>query len=309
MTSTTPAGTQAVDRAAALIDLVVRADEPLSFTELSEETGLARSTTSRLLAALERTELVERDAAGGYVAGPLFALYAALPRPVAAGGPAGPADAGDGRRAHRRDRAPRRRPRPPGSCTSARSSRPSCCRRATGTRSTYPRTARRSARCSRLRACCPVPAGRLERSPPATPSAPARSCARELRDGPPPRLRGHPRRARGRAHRYRRARCGGDDGVVAAIGISGPTARLQDRLDRIGRLLVEQRRRRCRPCCARQDPHSTTPPAGGRGMTTRRDPAGALRRDAASATPPGARAHPPGARAGDGAADACSSTR
>ena len=45
-------GTQAVDRAAALIDLVVRADDPPSFTELSDETGLARSTTSRLLAAL-----------------------------------------------------------------------------------------------------------------------------------------------------------------------------------------------------------------------------------------------------------------
>ena len=52
-----------------------------SFTELSDETGLARSTTSRLLAALERTELVERDAAGGYVAGPLFALHAALHDP------------------------------------------------------------------------------------------------------------------------------------------------------------------------------------------------------------------------------------
>src|SRR3954469_20889890 len=77
----TSGGTQAVDRAAALISLVVRADEPLSFTELSDETGLARSTTSRLLAALERTELVERDSGGGYVAGPLFALHAALHDP------------------------------------------------------------------------------------------------------------------------------------------------------------------------------------------------------------------------------------
>src|ERR1700754_1891961 len=76
-----PGGTQAVDRAAALIDLVVRAPDPLSFTELSEETGLARSTTSRLLAALERTDLVERDGAGGYVAGPLFALHAAIHDP------------------------------------------------------------------------------------------------------------------------------------------------------------------------------------------------------------------------------------
>ena len=54
MSTSAPAGTHAVDRAAALVDLVVRADGPVSFNELSDETGLARSTTSRLLAALER---------------------------------------------------------------------------------------------------------------------------------------------------------------------------------------------------------------------------------------------------------------
>jgi IclR family transcriptional regulator, acetate operon repressor len=80
MSVPSPGGTQAVDRAAALVDLVVRADDPVSFTELSDRTGLARSTTSRLLAALERTDLVERDG-GGYVAGPLFALHAAVHDP------------------------------------------------------------------------------------------------------------------------------------------------------------------------------------------------------------------------------------
>jgi len=70
-------GTQAVDRACALLSLVVRADEPLTFTEITGTTGLARSTTSRLLAALERTDLVQRDASGAYVAGALFALHAA----------------------------------------------------------------------------------------------------------------------------------------------------------------------------------------------------------------------------------------
>jgi DNA-binding IclR family transcriptional regulator len=70
-------GTQAVDRACALVSLVVRADEPITFTELSDAAGLARSTTSRLLAALERTDLLQRDAAGAYVAGSLFALHAA----------------------------------------------------------------------------------------------------------------------------------------------------------------------------------------------------------------------------------------
>jgi DNA-binding IclR family transcriptional regulator len=70
-------GTQAVDRAAALIALVVHADEPLPFTTIADETGLARSTVSRLLSALERSALLERDAHGSFIAGPLFALYAA----------------------------------------------------------------------------------------------------------------------------------------------------------------------------------------------------------------------------------------
>jgi IclR family transcriptional regulator, acetate operon repressor len=70
-------GTQAVDRAAALVSTVVHADQPLTFAELQEASGLAKSTTSRMLAALERTGLVERDAAGSYVAGRLFWLYAA----------------------------------------------------------------------------------------------------------------------------------------------------------------------------------------------------------------------------------------
>jgi IclR family transcriptional regulator, acetate operon repressor len=70
-------GTQAVDRACALLSLVVRADEPLTFTEISEASGLARSTTSRLLSALERTDLLRRDGEGAYLAGSLFALHAA----------------------------------------------------------------------------------------------------------------------------------------------------------------------------------------------------------------------------------------
>lgn len=74
-------GTQAVDRAAALVSLVVRADEAVSFTELAEVSGLARSTTSRLLVALERNLLVERDGGGSFRSGPLFALYAARHNP------------------------------------------------------------------------------------------------------------------------------------------------------------------------------------------------------------------------------------
>ena len=74
--TTAGSGTQAVDRAASLVATVVYADEPLSFAELQETSGLAKSTTSRMLTALERTELLERNAAGSYVAGPLFWLYA-----------------------------------------------------------------------------------------------------------------------------------------------------------------------------------------------------------------------------------------
>ncbi len=70
-------GTQAVDRAALLIATVVRSDDPVAFAELADECGLPKSTTSRLLTALERTELVERTDEGGYVAGPLFWQYAA----------------------------------------------------------------------------------------------------------------------------------------------------------------------------------------------------------------------------------------
>src|SRR3954468_17088227 len=70
-------GTQAVDRAAQLVSSVVAADEPLSFADLQEASGLAKSTTSRMLTALERSGLLERDRDGGYVAGPLFWSYAA----------------------------------------------------------------------------------------------------------------------------------------------------------------------------------------------------------------------------------------
>jgi DNA-binding IclR family transcriptional regulator len=70
-------GTQAVERAAALVATAVRADEPLGFAELVESCDLAKSTASRLLTALERAELLERDSIGLYRAGPLFWLYAA----------------------------------------------------------------------------------------------------------------------------------------------------------------------------------------------------------------------------------------
>lgn len=70
-------GTRALDRAADLVATVVHADEPMTFADLQDASGLAKSTTSRMLTALERAGLLERDAAGSYVAGRLFWLYAA----------------------------------------------------------------------------------------------------------------------------------------------------------------------------------------------------------------------------------------
>ena len=70
-------GTQSLDRAVELVDAVVRADEAMSFAELLEQTGLAKSTTSRLLGALERGGLIAREENGAYVAGSLFWLYGA----------------------------------------------------------------------------------------------------------------------------------------------------------------------------------------------------------------------------------------
>ena len=58
---TSPTGTQAVDRAAQLLVQVARCREPVTFTELTATSGLAKSTTSRLLMALERNGLIRRD--------------------------------------------------------------------------------------------------------------------------------------------------------------------------------------------------------------------------------------------------------
>ncbi|MHB8506447.1 MAG: helix-turn-helix domain-containing protein, partial [Acidimicrobiales bacterium] len=68
-------GAQAVDRAARLLTAIVDRADPVTFRELSEATGLAKSTTSRLLLALERNGLVARDEAGAYRAGELFARH------------------------------------------------------------------------------------------------------------------------------------------------------------------------------------------------------------------------------------------
>jgi IclR family transcriptional regulator, acetate operon repressor len=74
--SSSGTGTQAVDRAAELLALVVEAPGPRTFTSLVEQTGFAKSTASRLLQALERHRLVQRDRSGAFRPGAQFALYA-----------------------------------------------------------------------------------------------------------------------------------------------------------------------------------------------------------------------------------------
>jgi DNA-binding IclR family transcriptional regulator len=236
MSAPSPGGTQAVDRAAALVDLVVRADDPVSFTELSDRTGLARSTTSRLLAALERTDLVERDG-GGYVAGPLFALHAAVhdPWPQIA-----------------------RIARPVLETIGERTGETVHLGVARGqgvvhvgqVESTYLLSARDwnqvdvPPHCSALGKVLyaydllPVPAGRLEQRTDRTIGT---------RDALTAELE------KIRRQRYAvtvdeletglsaiATPVAGRDGVMCALGVSGPTARLQDRVDQTSRLLIEQ---------------------------------------------------------------------
>jgi IclR family transcriptional regulator, acetate operon repressor len=73
---TSPNGTQAVERAAQLLIEIARHRDPVTFTELTESSGLAKSTASRLLTALERNGLVRRDPAGRFRPGEVFVSYA-----------------------------------------------------------------------------------------------------------------------------------------------------------------------------------------------------------------------------------------
>src|SRR3954447_26968252 len=65
-------GTQAIDRAAQLLVLVVENEDSSSVGELAEAAGLPKSTVSRALSALERQGLVQRSGGpGGARPGPV----------------------------------------------------------------------------------------------------------------------------------------------------------------------------------------------------------------------------------------------
>jgi len=70
-------GTQAIDRAAQLLVRVVESTQPPSVGELAQGAGLPKSTTSRLVSALERQGLIQRlGDRGRLTAGPVLLRYA-----------------------------------------------------------------------------------------------------------------------------------------------------------------------------------------------------------------------------------------
>jgi DNA-binding IclR family transcriptional regulator len=72
----TETGTQAIDRAAELLVRVVESPRGLGVGELAELTSLPKSTTSRLVGALERRGLVQRAGDRRLVPGPVLLRFA-----------------------------------------------------------------------------------------------------------------------------------------------------------------------------------------------------------------------------------------
>lgn len=77
----TQSGTQAVDRATALLVTVLAAPAPLPFAALASSSGLPKSTVSRLLSSLERSGLIRRESDGSVAPGPRITDYALRVRP------------------------------------------------------------------------------------------------------------------------------------------------------------------------------------------------------------------------------------
>jgi len=74
-------GTQSVDRAAELLVTILDSGRPLTFTDLQRQTGLAKSTLSRLLSSLEHHDLVRRADDGILRPGPVITRFAHSSRP------------------------------------------------------------------------------------------------------------------------------------------------------------------------------------------------------------------------------------
>jgi len=69
-------GTQAIDRASTLLIHILECATPPLPSQLSRAYEIPKSTTSRILSALERQGLVRRDRAGAFVAGDVLTAFA-----------------------------------------------------------------------------------------------------------------------------------------------------------------------------------------------------------------------------------------
>lgn len=76
-----PVGTQAVDRAAAVLTAVLGSTDPVTFADLAARTGLPKSTLSRLTTSLERNGLLQRTVSGAWQPGATITDYALSVRP------------------------------------------------------------------------------------------------------------------------------------------------------------------------------------------------------------------------------------
>ncbi len=73
---TAQTGTQAVERALALLVRVIESTEPQTFGGLVEHADLPKSTVSRLVGALERQGLLDREQTGAFRPGPVLTRFA-----------------------------------------------------------------------------------------------------------------------------------------------------------------------------------------------------------------------------------------
>ena len=69
-------GTQAIDRASALLIHILESSTPPLLSELSRTYEIPKSTTSRMLSALERQGLIRRDRTGAFIAGDVLTQFA-----------------------------------------------------------------------------------------------------------------------------------------------------------------------------------------------------------------------------------------
>ena len=69
-------GTQAIDRATALLTDVLQSQNPQLLGSLARTHDIPKSTTSRILGALERAGLVQRDRNGAFLAGQVLTSFA-----------------------------------------------------------------------------------------------------------------------------------------------------------------------------------------------------------------------------------------